>query len=55
MEVLKHAMRQASLGKGLGHLLDDGGCLRGWLEDNRVAGEKSGNQRIDQDEIGVLV
>jgi hypothetical protein len=54
VEILNHTAGQASLGEGLGDLLDDGRCLGRRLEDDRVAGEQRGYQGVDENEIWVL-
>ena len=54
MEVLQDSRGQTRLIKGLGDLFGDSRGLWRGFDDDGVAGKKSWDQGIDQNEIGIL-
>lgn len=54
MEVLQHALGQASSLKDLSDTLGNGGGLGRRLQDDRVAGEDGWDERVDESQVRVL-
>ena len=54
MEELDDVLGKTSFVEGGHDLFSDGWCLRRRLDDDTVAGEKGGNNRVDKSEVRVL-
>ncbi|KAH0294646.1 hypothetical protein KCU62_g241, partial [Aureobasidium sp. EXF-3399] len=54
VEKLDDVLGKTSFVKGSHDLFSDGWCLRRRLDDDTVAGEESGNDRVDKSEVRVL-
>lgn len=54
MEILANSIRESSLLQEIGHPLNDGRRLRRRLQDDTAACKQSRDERVDENEVGVL-